>query len=65
LALPGGAAEAADFMIVFGPLSRVSPTLSAEARELVRATLETYFEGRDGPAGITLPAANSVVQAHA
>jgi SAM-dependent methyltransferase len=65
LAPPGGAAEAADFMLVFGPLSRVLPALSAETRERVRLTLETYFQGCGGPDGITLPAANWIVRARA
>jgi SAM-dependent methyltransferase len=65
LAPPGGAAEAADFMIVFGPLSRIVPALSAETEASVRATLETYFRGHDGPDGITLSAANWIVQARA
>jgi len=52
-------------MIVFGPLSRIVPTLSAETEASVRAALETYFRGHDGPDGITLSAANWIVQAHA
>jgi len=65
LAPPGGAAEAADFMLVFGPLARVLPGLSAETRASMRAALETYFQGRDGPDGITLSAANWIVRARA
>jgi SAM-dependent methyltransferase len=65
LAGPGGAAEAADFALLFGPLTRVLPSLSAEQRDAVRSTLEAFFRGHDGPKGIGLPAANWVVQAHA
>ncbi|HEV2335649.1 MAG TPA: methyltransferase domain-containing protein [Stellaceae bacterium] len=63
LAPPGGAAEAADFMMVFGPLTRVVPTLPAAQQVAVRAALEAYFEGRDGPDGVTLSAANWIVRA--
>lgn len=63
LAPPGGAAEAADFAMVFGPLTRVLGELSAAAREEVRATLQAFFAGHDGPEGVTLPAANWLVQA--
>jgi len=65
LAPPGGAAEAADFMMVFGPLTRVLPQLSAEQIAIVRSTLETYFQGHDGPDGVTLSAANWIVQGRA
>lgn len=65
LAPPGGTAEAADLMFVFGPLTRLLPELSAEQQGEIRATLEVYFKGHDGPDGITLPAANWIVQARA
>src|SRR5262249_30567170 len=65
LAAPGGAAEAADFMMVFGPLTRILPQLSAEQRGEVLSVLETYFKGQDGPEGVTLPAANWIVRARA
>jgi hypothetical protein len=42
---PNGQAEAADFVMVMGPLMRVLPSLSAAKRENVRATLEVYFRG--------------------
>ena len=63
LAEPGGAAEAADFMMVFGPLTRILPALSAEKRAAVRSGLEAFFRGYDGPQGIVLPAANWLVRA--
>ncbi len=65
LAGPGGAAEAADFALTFGPLTRVLSSLSTEQRDAVRLTLEAFFKGHDGPQGIALPAANRVVQARA
>jgi SAM-dependent methyltransferase len=63
LAPPGGASEAADFAMVFGPLTRVLGELSAAKRGEVRATLQAFFAQHDGPNGITLPAANWLVQA--
>ena len=65
LAPPGGVAEAADFMMTFGPLTRVLPSLAPEQRDAVRAGVEGFFSGHDGPKGILLPAANWVVQARA
>jgi SAM-dependent methyltransferase len=65
LAGPGGVAEATEFTLLFGPLTRVLPSLSAEQREAVRATLEAFCRAHDGPQGVTLPAANWVVQARA
>src|SRR5205814_7359215 len=47
LAGPKGEAEAADFVMVMGPLVRVLPSLSAVEREEERATLEVYFSGHD------------------
>jgi hypothetical protein len=38
---------------------------SAAEREVVRATLQAFFATHDGPAGVTLPAANWLVQARA
>jgi SAM-dependent methyltransferase len=63
LADPGGAAEAADFMLQFGPLPRILPGLPPARQEEVRAALEEFFRGRDGPQGITLQSANWLVQA--
>ena len=65
LAPPGGVAEAADFMMTFGPLTRVLPSLSPDQRAAVRAGVEAFFRDHDGPDGIMLPAANWVVQARA
>jgi SAM-dependent methyltransferase len=61
----GGAAEAADFMVTFGPLTGILPQLSVDQQAEVRSVLETYFKGHDGPDGITLAAANWIVQARA
>jgi len=63
LAGPTGEAEAADFVMVMGPLVRVLPGLSAAQRENVRATLEVYFKGHTTAQGVILPAAIWVVRA--
>jgi hypothetical protein len=63
LASTGGAAEAADFVMVLGPLARVLPALSAPQREPVRAALEVFFQKYTRGQGVFLPAANWVVQA--
>jgi SAM-dependent methyltransferase len=65
LARPGGAAEAADFMMTFGPLTRILPALSAGQLAAVRSGLEAFLRGYDGPQGVVLPAANWLVQARA
>ena len=44
LAETGGAAEAADFVMVLGPLARVLPALSAPQCDTVRAALEVFFQ---------------------
>ncbi|MGE5269877.1 MAG: class I SAM-dependent methyltransferase [Thiohalocapsa sp.] len=61
----GGAAEAADFAMLFGPLTRLLPLLSAERCQEVRATLEKFFRGHETPDGVALPAAFWLVQARA
>jgi hypothetical protein len=63
LASMGGAAEATDFVMVLGPLTRVLPALSAPQRETVRAALEVYFQKFTRSQGVFLPAANWLVQA--
>jgi hypothetical protein len=65
LAGAGGAAEAADFALVFGPLTRILPGLPETQHEAVRAALESFFQGYVTPQGVALPAAFWVVQAHA
>jgi SAM-dependent methyltransferase len=65
LAGSGGAAEAADFVLRLGPLTRVLPSLPAARQEAVRAALENFFRGHDGPQGVTLTSANWLVQARA
>jgi SAM-dependent methyltransferase len=65
LAGPAGAAEAADFVMVLGPLARVLPGLTAAQREQVRENLKVYFKGHTTSEGVVLPAANWVVQARA
>lgn len=61
----GSAAEAADFALLFGPLTRILPGLPAERREAVRAGLERFFADRVTPLGVALPAAFWIVQARA
>lgn len=61
----GSAAEAADFALLFGPLTRILPGLAAERREAVRAALESFFAGRVTPQGVALPAAFWIVRARA
>jgi SAM-dependent methyltransferase len=63
LAGPTAEAEAADFVMVMGPLARVLPNHSAAQRENVRATLEVYFRGHATSQGVVLPAANWLVRA--
>jgi hypothetical protein len=63
LAGPKGEAEAADFVMMMGPLMRVLPRLSAAERENVRATLEVYFRGHTASQGVVLPAEIWVVRA--
>ena len=63
LACDGGEAEATDFVMVLGPLTRVLPVLSAAQRETVRAALEVFFQKYTRSQGVFLPAANWVVQA--
>ena len=65
LAGPGGAAEATEFATLFGPLTRILPSLPAEQQATVRATLEAFFQEHDGPQGITLSAQNWIVEARA
>ncbi len=59
----GGVAEAADFAMLFGPLTRFLPDLPAEKRDAVRPALEEFFRGHLTPQGVALPAAFWVVQA--
>jgi hypothetical protein len=63
LASTGEAAEAADFVMVLGPLTRVLPALSAPQRETVRAALKVYFQKFTRSQGVFLPAANWLVRA--
>jgi len=62
LAGAGGAAEAAEFALLFGPLTRVSG-LSVAQREAVRSTLEGFFQSHATPQGVALPSAFWIVQA--
>ena len=63
LAGAGGAAEAADFALLFGPLTRILPDLPPEQHEAVRSALERFFQDYVTPQGVALPAAFWVVQA--
>ncbi len=57
------AAEAAQFMMLFGPLTRIVPALPAPQRDAVRSALEVFFQGHTTSQGVVLPAANWVVRA--
>lgn len=59
----GGAAEAAAFTLLFGPLTRRMSGFSAEQHEAVRATLEHFFQSYVTPQGVALPSAFWIVQA--
>jgi SAM-dependent methyltransferase len=63
LASTGEAAEAADFVMALGPLTRVLPAVSAPQREAVRAALEVFFQKYTSSQGVFLPAANWLVRA--
>jgi SAM-dependent methyltransferase len=65
LAGAGGAAEAAEFALLFGPLTRILPGLPLDRHDAVRSALEAFFESHVTPQGVALPAAFWVVQARA
>ncbi len=65
LAGDGGAAEAAEFALLFGPLTRILPGLPVEQHETVRSALEAFFQSHVTPEGVALPASFWVVQARA
>ena len=65
LAGSGGAMEAAEFAMLFGPLTRLLPGLPPEQHDAVRAALERFFESHGTQQGVVLPAAFWVVQARA
>ena len=63
LAGPGGAADAADFSIQFGPLTRVLDEVAPARRsEILAAITETYRQ-LEGPEGVVLPGAFWIVAA--
>ena len=57
------AAAVAQFMMLFGPLTRILPALPAAQREAVRLALEVFFQGQTTSQGVVLPAPNWVVRA--
>jgi SAM-dependent methyltransferase len=61
--LGSSAAEAAQFMMLFGPLTRLLPVLSAPQCDAVRSALESFFEGHTTSQDVVLPTANWVVRA--
>jgi ubiquinone/menaquinone biosynthesis C-methylase UbiE len=65
LAAAGGAAEAAQFALLFGPLTRLLPGLTRAQQEAVRSALEAFFEGHATPQGVWLPSAFWIVQGRA
>jgi SAM-dependent methyltransferase len=52
----GGVGEAAEFAMLFGPLTRL-PSVSEELRDSMRPILETFFQRYATPQGVVLPAA--------
>jgi SAM-dependent methyltransferase len=65
LAGPGGAADAANFAMKVGPIARAMSSASPPEPDAVRAGLEAFFRGHDGPEGIVLPGALWFVSARA
>ena len=61
----GAAAEAASFAMLIGPVVRATLNASPEQRQTVRAGLETYFRGVEGPQGVIMPGAIWIVRAKA
>src|SRR5216683_5258814 len=55
LAGAGGAAAAAEFALLFGPLTRILPDLPREQHEAVRSALEGFFQSHATPRGVALP----------
>ena len=51
LAGSGGAAEAAEFAMLFGPLTRILPALPPEQHEAVRSAREVLSESRHAARG--------------
>ena len=61
----GGAVEATEFALMFGPLTRVLPDLPTEQQEAVRSALEAFFQNHVTPRGVALPSAFWLVEARA
>jgi SAM-dependent methyltransferase len=61
----GGAREAAEFALLFGPFTRILPSLTPEQNGAVRSALEAFFQNYVTPQGVALPAAFWMVQARA
>ena len=64
LAGPGGAAEAADFAMKFGPIARAMANGLVRNPDDVRIGLEAFFASHDSADGILLPGALWFVSAH-
>ncbi|MDB5373773.1 MAG: Methyltransferase protein [Belnapia sp.] len=65
LRLGADAAEAADFSMMVGPVSRALQDAPEALRATVRAALTDYYKDRRTPAGVTMPAAIWLVTAAA
>jgi hypothetical protein len=61
-AAPGKPAEAAELAMMLGRVSRALAGVETERRKAVRSALILFFQHRDGPNGITLPAALWIVE---
>jgi hypothetical protein len=65
LAGSGGAEEAAEFAMLFGPVTCILPALPQERHEAVGSALERFFQSHVTQQAAALPAELWVVQARA
>ncbi len=65
LAGPGGADEAVDFAMTFGPVARAVESSALKDPDEARAGLSAFFAAHDGPQGTVLPGALWFVSARA
>lgn len=63
LAGSGGTAEAVEFAMLFGPLTRILPVLPLKQHEAVRSALEKFFQSHTTQQGVVFPAAFWAVRA--
>lgn len=63
LAGTGGAAEAAEFVMMVGPVLRATMNAPAELREAVHSELLSFFKKHESADGVVMPGAIWIVQA--